>query len=75
MHHGALTLASILQTTIQHIARLTDYLTDRQLLLCKMAETESEAKGPPSSKRKALSGATTYKTKFNIVWKEDYPFC
>ena len=41
-YHAALPLASILQTTIQHMACLTDYLTDRQLPLCKMAESEAE---------------------------------
>ena len=60
-YHAALPLASILQTTIQHIACLTDYLTDRQLPLCKMAESEAE-RGPLPP----LSGAATYKTNFNI---------
>ena len=41
-YHAALPLASILQTTIQHMACLTDYLMDRQLPLCKMAESEAE---------------------------------
>ena len=61
-YHAALPLASILQTTIQYIACLTDYyLTDRLMPLCKMAESEAE-RGPLPP----LSGAATYKTKFNI---------
>ena len=54
-YHAALPLVSILQTRIQHIACLTDYLTDRQLPLCKMAESESE-RGPHAP----LSGAASY---------------
>ena len=59
-YHAALPLASILQTTIQHMACLTDYLTDRQLPLCKMAV------------RVRLRGAPFWSS--YLQNKEEYPF-
>ena len=43
------------------------------LAITKMADSDSEV-GAPSCKKKAISGAATYKTRFNVAWKEELPF-
>ena len=51
------------------IACLTDYLTDRQLPLCKMVESEAE-RGPFLQKKSFIWSSYPQ----NIVWKEEYNF-